>query len=51
MGKICPQLEEMWWLERAIAELMRYESVNIANSNDAVAPLFTVQTRFIEAAP
>jgi len=30
---------------------MRYESVNIANNNDVVAPLFTVKTQFIKAAP
>lgn len=30
---------------------MSYESVNIANNNDAVAPLLTVETQFIKAAP
>jgi len=30
---------------------MRYESVNIANNSDALAPLLTVETQFIKAAP
>jgi hypothetical protein len=30
---------------------MRYESVNVANNSDALAPLLTVETQFIIAAP